>query len=372
MLAPLCQKKIRQNLKSGRDLERTDNPLIVRYRSSRACVVSASPSVLDPVPARAAGAACACPSKSRRPTWTKPRCPAKPPRRLRCGWPRRRRARSAAASPASLVIGCDQVAALDGRASASPATTPAAVAQLRRCAAATSYSTPRSRCSTPQAARMQLADGADDGALSRLQRPRDRALPRARAAVRLRRQRQDRGLGIALVERVESDDPSALIGLPLIAARHDARQRRRRGHPMSAVGTARTPPSAGTLYLHPRRPGQRRSRPRCCRRRRWTCVRALAPLHRGEPEIGARASSRRPAIRCRCAKRSIATLDEHTAARDAPGADRAAAGGRGLRAPVGGGLSRRRRSRAPRSCGSRTRAACASCRSSARPPCCSR
>jgi hypothetical protein len=42
-------------------------------------------------------------------------------------------------------------------------------------------------------------------------------LPAHRAALRLRRQRQERRLGIAILERIDSSDPTALTGLPLIA-----------------------------------------------------------------------------------------------------------------------------------------------------------
>ena len=47
-------------------------------------------------------------------------------------------------------------------------------------------------------------------------RRRDRTLSARRAALRLRRKRQSEGLGISLLDAIDSDDPTALIGLPLI------------------------------------------------------------------------------------------------------------------------------------------------------------
>ncbi len=49
----------------------------------------------------------------------------------------------------------------------------------------------------------------------RSERRRDRKLPAHRAALRLRGQRQSEGLGIALLESIDNDDPTALVGLPL-------------------------------------------------------------------------------------------------------------------------------------------------------------
>ena len=90
----------------------------------------------------------------------------------------------------------------------------------------------RRSCSTPASALLDAASGpCQTRARRRPQhvprsvRRRDRGLPATRAALRLRRQRASEALGIALFERIESDDPTALIGLPLIALDRDAARR---------------------------------------------------------------------------------------------------------------------------------------------------
>lgn len=116
----------------------------------------------------------------------------------------------------ALIIGCDQVAVLDGRSLGKPGNRENAVAQLRSM---------RGKCAVfhTAVALLNTASGAlhaaevptavhfrdyTDHEIERylaLEQPYDCA-----ASARIE------GLGIALVERVVSDDPSALVGLPLM------------------------------------------------------------------------------------------------------------------------------------------------------------
>lgn len=123
----------------------------------------------------------------------------------------------AAQRPADLVIGSDQVADLDGAALSKPGSHEAALAQLRSM---------RSRqivfhtalCTIDAASGRSLVDEVPT--LVRF-----RAFSDAQAARYLARDTpydcagsaKIEALGIALVESVESTDPTALIGLPLIA-----------------------------------------------------------------------------------------------------------------------------------------------------------
>jgi septum formation protein len=121
-----------------------------------------------------------------------------------------------AKSPASLVIGCDQVAALAGACLGKPGSHERAVAQLKAMRG-------RSVVFHTAVALLNTASGAlqaedvpttvcfrdySDREIERylaLERPYDCA-----GSARIE------GLGIALVERIAGDDPSALIGLPLM------------------------------------------------------------------------------------------------------------------------------------------------------------
>ncbi|HXV10985.1 MAG TPA: Maf family nucleotide pyrophosphatase [Burkholderiales bacterium] len=127
------------------------------------------------------------------------------------------KAKAAAAScEGALVIGSDQVAVLDGKAIGKPGSHEMAVLQLK---------TLRGRCVTFHTAvallnttneAMQLAEvptqvyfrNCSDDEIEHylaLERPYD-----CTGSARIE------GLGVALVERIVSDDPSALIGLPLM------------------------------------------------------------------------------------------------------------------------------------------------------------
>lgn len=116
-----------------------------------------------------------------------------------------------------LVIGSDQVAGCDGEAISKPGTHAAAVAQLRRLSGRTVTFHTAVALVNARTGRLQrelvdvastfrkLTDEEIDTYLRR-ERPYDCA-----GAVR------SESLGIVLFERIASDDPTALIGLPLIS-----------------------------------------------------------------------------------------------------------------------------------------------------------
>ncbi len=119
--------------------------------------------------------------------------------------------------PAALVIGSDQVAVLGGLALGKPGTHAAAVAQLREmrgremvfhtalCLLDTASGETQLENVPTTVALRQVTDQQIERYLA-LEQPYDCA-----GSARIE------GLGIALVERVAAEDPSALIGLPLIA-----------------------------------------------------------------------------------------------------------------------------------------------------------
>lgn len=128
------------------------------------------------------------------------------------------KARAAGISrPRALIIGSDQVAVLNGSTLGKPGTHVAAVEQLRRmrgrkvtfhtalCLLDTSSGDIQVQNVPTTVVLRKLTDAQIDRYLTR-ERPYDCA-----GSARIE------GLGIALVERIDSSDPSALIGLPLIA-----------------------------------------------------------------------------------------------------------------------------------------------------------
>ena len=118
--------------------------------------------------------------------------------------------------PGALVIGSDQVAVLDGEIIGKPGDHRRALAQLRRASArrVTFYTG------------LCLFDGATDRHQSAVEpfKVVFRSLAPAMIESYLRREQpyqcagsfKSEGLGIALFERLEGDDPTSLIGLPLI------------------------------------------------------------------------------------------------------------------------------------------------------------
>lgn len=119
-------------------------------------------------------------------------------------------------SSTQLIIGSDQVASLDGRCLGKPGDHPSAVEQLRAasgrtvtfytglCLLDTRQRKEEVRCETFRVHFRPLSDEQIECYL-RKERPYDCA-----GAFKME------GLGICLFERLEGDDPSALIGLPLI------------------------------------------------------------------------------------------------------------------------------------------------------------
>lgn len=121
----------------------------------------------------------------------------------------------AAQHPGSLVIGADQVATINGEAIGKPGTHDKAVAQLRRLSGQTVLF--HSALCVHDGQRFEVEDiitrcvfrtlsDTEIETYLRLEQPYDTA-GSAKAE----------GLGISLMEAMHSDDPTAIIGLPLIA-----------------------------------------------------------------------------------------------------------------------------------------------------------
>lgn len=123
----------------------------------------------------------------------------------------------AARHPGALVIGSDQAAVLDAEVIGKPGEFARAVAQLRRA----------SGRSVEFLTGVCLLDAASGEAQTRTVpfRVHFRSLDEATIERYLRREQpygcagsfKSEGLGISLFERLEGDDPTALVGLPLIA-----------------------------------------------------------------------------------------------------------------------------------------------------------
>lgn len=119
-------------------------------------------------------------------------------------------------APGALVIGSDQVASLDGRLLRKPGSADAAVAQLAACQGKTVlFHTAVAIVAAGSGETLTHVDRTavlfrrlDERALAeyvRLENPLDCA-----------GSFKSEGLGVALFERISSEDPTALIGLPLI------------------------------------------------------------------------------------------------------------------------------------------------------------
>ncbi len=115
-----------------------------------------------------------------------------------------------------LVIGSDQVATLDGQIIGKPGTRSAAIAQLRLASGKTvAFHTALTviqaetgiACSALDLCRVSFRELT----LAEIERYVDREQPLDCAG-----SFKSEGLGIALLSRIEGDDPNALIGLPLI------------------------------------------------------------------------------------------------------------------------------------------------------------
>ena len=130
----------------------------------------------------------------------------------------RAKARAVAADhPGALVVGSDQVAELDGRVLRKPGDAATARGQLQACSGReVRFHTAVCLIDT----RSDLGASAQD-----LTRVRFRELTRGEIERYVERERpldcagsfKAEGLGITLFERIDSEDPTALVGLPLIA-----------------------------------------------------------------------------------------------------------------------------------------------------------
>lgn len=142
--------------------------------------------------------------------------PAEAPRATALRLARAKAEEVAARAPDALVIGSDQVADVDGAALSKPGSHEAALEQLERMQGRTIvfhtalavFDADRGNAlvdCVPTSVRFRRLPRAALEAYLRAEQPYDCA-----GAAKIE------GLGIALVEAVESDDPTALIGLPLI------------------------------------------------------------------------------------------------------------------------------------------------------------
>lgn len=118
--------------------------------------------------------------------------------------------------PQAAVIGSDQVAELDGQALGKPGSHEKAVAQLRlmRGRSVVFHTAVAVLCLATGFEQVDLADvrvvfrAYDDAEIE--------AYLRAEQPYDCAGSARSEGLGIAMLEAIESDDPSALVGLPLI------------------------------------------------------------------------------------------------------------------------------------------------------------
>jgi septum formation protein len=119
--------------------------------------------------------------------------------------------------PRSLIIGCDQVAEVDGSPIGKPGTLAAARAQLARLSGREAlFHTGLCLLHAPSG-REQVRVVTTDVAFRRLEPAEiDRYLARE-PALDCAGSAKSEGLGIALLSRLGGEDPTALVGLPLIA-----------------------------------------------------------------------------------------------------------------------------------------------------------
>jgi len=118
--------------------------------------------------------------------------------------------------PGAVVIGSDQVAELDGIALGKPFEHAAALAQLERMQGRDVVFHTALAVAGPTIDRLQIDCVPTTVRFRSLPRPMLDAYLRADQPYDCAGAAKIESLGIALVERVEADDPTALIGLPLI------------------------------------------------------------------------------------------------------------------------------------------------------------
>jgi len=119
--------------------------------------------------------------------------------------------------PDAVIIGSDQVAVLDGSAIGKPGTHEAAVSQLQAMSGRTVVFHTALCVLDTQTAGLQSSNVPTSVSFRELSREQIERYLLADQPYDCAGSAKIESLGIALVEKVESDDPSALIGLPLIA-----------------------------------------------------------------------------------------------------------------------------------------------------------
>ncbi|XQU70118.1 7-methyl-GTP pyrophosphatase [Cupriavidus sp. H18C1] len=130
---------------------------------------------------------------------------------------RRKAEAIAARHPGALVIGSDQVATLDGRQVGKPGSHEQALAQLRWMRGRTVTFHSALCLLDGRSGEVQLEDVRTEATFRELDDSELEAYLRLERPYDVAGSAKSEGLGIALLSRVESDDPTALVGLPLIA-----------------------------------------------------------------------------------------------------------------------------------------------------------
>jgi len=119
-------------------------------------------------------------------------------------------------APSTLVIGSDQVASLDGQLLRKPGSAEVAVAQLQACQGRTVlFHTAVAVIATDSGATLQHVD-CTEVSFRRLDNSALEQYVRLESPLDCAGSFKSEGLGVALFERISSQDPTALIGLPLI------------------------------------------------------------------------------------------------------------------------------------------------------------
>ena len=119
-------------------------------------------------------------------------------------------------APSTLVIGSDQVASLDGQLLRKPGSAEVAVAQLQACQGRTVlFHTAVAVIATDSAVTLQHVD-CTEVSFRRLDNSALEQYVRLESPLDCAGSFKSEGLGVALFERISSQDPTALIGLPLI------------------------------------------------------------------------------------------------------------------------------------------------------------
>jgi septum formation protein len=142
--------------------------------------------------------------------------PAETPQQLACRLAMAKARAVAARHPASVVIGSDQVADLDGEPLGKPHTHDRAVEQLHRMRGKTVIfqTAVAVVCQETQFAQMDLAQVKVT--FRDLSDTEIEAYLRAETPYDCAGSAKSEGLGIAILDSIDNDDPTALVGLPLI------------------------------------------------------------------------------------------------------------------------------------------------------------